>query len=221
MRKRLWLPMRPDARARTSSTPLLGLLAVAGGLLLGLLPEGCAEVQSSMRTGEPTRDPSATSAPHDLQLLDALTAHHQQSVELSRLAPERAAVEKVRSMANRVQREDMTDLTRLQGMRIMWFGNRKGSTESRVPGAEGLSAQDLSRLRQAQGPEFDDLFIQALVTHNRQGIAMATEVLNRSARPALKTFAQEMLTEKEDQIALLEQWQRETGIGGGPSGDAR
>jgi uncharacterized protein (DUF305 family) len=192
----------------TRTRPVLPLFA-AVILGAGTVLAGCAEVRSTMRTGERSERPTATSAPYDLQFIDTLAEHHRTGLELTRTAHDRASLSEVKSLASHLERDDADEIARLRAMRAMWFGSRAKAVNPNMPGMTGLTAQDLEELKGLVGADFDRLFIDTMIAHHEGSVAMAQDAREKVSRPELKEIAEEVLRETQDHIELLEQWKSE------------
>lgn len=188
-----------------AATSVSALVLVTAGLAGG----GCAEVGSTMRTGEPAKESKAAAAPYDLQALDTLAEHHREGIEISKLADDKAEMPEVRSMATNVERDDAEELTRLQAYRTMWFGARQRAENPNLPGAEGLTPQEMSQLKNLVGEDFDRMFIDKMIEHHRSGIALVNDIKKNTQREELQEMADEMLREQENELELLEQFRSE------------
>ncbi len=144
--------------------------------------------------GEPSRvldsDQSAlTPAPEatraDVTFMQGMIAHHAQALTMSRLAPDRAAAEGVRLLADRIERSQGDEI----GLMERWLSARAeevpdsdlgyglasaGGQHTLMPGM--LTPQELAELAGAVAENFDRLFLIYMIRHHEGALTMVREL---------------------------------------------
>jgi uncharacterized protein (DUF305 family) len=81
------------------------------------------------------------------------------------------------------------------------------------PGETGtpLSEDEIAELDDAQYTEADVAFVQGMIPHHAQALAMTDLVADRAGRADLPLLAERMDVSQRDEIALMEQWLEDRG----------
>jgi uncharacterized protein (DUF305 family) len=128
----------------------------------------------------------------DVAFVAGMIPHHAQALELAALAPERASHTQVLGLASRIwdvqgpemdvfrtwltERELAEDGRPLAQRRHDHGGEAGGAGHAGHPAdaAHGMaSAEDIARLTQARGTEFDRLWLQLMIAHHQGALEMA------------------------------------------------
>jgi uncharacterized protein (DUF305 family) len=122
--------------------------------------------------------------------MSMMIGHHTQAIEMSRLAPTRAASPAVRTLAQRIINTQQDEIATLQ----QWLrdrgqpvpdahamGSHAGHGTGHGAGHEEpmhgmLSPAQMKQLEDAKGAEFDRLFLTYMIQHHRGGVIMVTEL---------------------------------------------
>lgn len=214
---------------------------IAAGVLAGVLLGGCGSqsapvVQPGAPGGESRvadeaevdrmYEPSEVTA-EEIGYLRGMIPHHQQALEMTALAREHVTNERVRTMAERIDRAQRPEI----GMMRAWLSNNgvepgggnggghehggdqagghgNGSSE-RMPGM--ASAQQMEQLAQARGGEFDRMFLRLMTRHHEGALVMAKAYLEEGKSEQIKAMAQDVLTTQTGEIAKMHEIGREIG----------
>jgi uncharacterized protein (DUF305 family) len=181
-----------------------GTLAAAAALVLAgcaavppAAPDPSPRVVQAGAPGEAARpaDPYTAGPRHsaaDVEFMRHMIAHHVQAMEMAEMVPERSANPEVRLLARRIQMAQGDELALMR----RWLsdrgeaeeadaahhhhhhpGDHQGAREDPHAGMPGmLSPAQLERLRSARGPEFDRLFLAAMIFHHEGALLMVEEL---------------------------------------------
>ncbi|MCX5065093.1 DUF305 domain-containing protein [Micromonospora lupini] len=139
----------------------------------------------------------------DTVYVQMMIPHHQQALEMSALAQERAADPRIRAYADRIRAGQGPEIKVLRG----WLATR-GLPET-APGHDhagmrGMqSPEAMKRLTAARGVEFDRLFIAMMTDHHQGAVTMATDLLSVGVDATLNELATSLATEQAIEIARL------------------
>ncbi|MGC4816328.1 DUF305 domain-containing protein [Micromonospora sp. DT63] len=139
----------------------------------------------------------------DTIYVQMMIPHHQQALEMSTLAQERAADPRIRAYADRIRAGQGPEIKVLRG----WLATR-GLPET-APGHDhagmrGMqSPEAMNRLTAARGVEFDRLFIAMMTDHHQGAVTMATDLLSVGVDATLNELATSLATEQAIEIARL------------------
>jgi uncharacterized protein (DUF305 family) len=132
-------------------------LVLIGALLLS----GCAT--SSPSNSEFSSD--------DIAFAEQMIPHHEQAIEMSEIALLNTTNPDVLQLAQEIKDAQSPEIELMKS----WTGV-KASTHAGHMMDGTLSQSELSELRQANGKEFDRLFLQGMIKHHQGAIEMAQEV---------------------------------------------
>jgi uncharacterized protein (DUF305 family) len=120
----------------------------------------------------------------DVAFMTGMIAHHGQALEMTDLADERAADPAIRRLASRIAIGQADEIAQMR----QWLEDRGFPAPDPVTGDGGhidhaavshgmLSAEDLRRLRDSRGTDFDVAFLEAMIRHHRGAIAMVHDLV--------------------------------------------
>ncbi|TDC78195.1 DUF305 domain-containing protein [Micromonospora sp. KC606] len=136
----------------------------------------------------------------DIWFVRMMIPHHEQALEMARLAPGRAASPGIKAIADRISAAQGPEIGMMRG----WLSSRGLSAE--VSGHDhgtmrGMqSPEAVRRLADARGADFDRLFVQMMTEHHQGAVTMATDLLGVGADRQLNEFANSVATEQAVEI---------------------
>ena len=118
----------------------------------------------------------------DIKFMQGMIGHHAQAIEIVALAKTHSGSEDLKKLALRI------DLSQEDEIKMMehWLQARG----QEVPGPHAmhmhgatlmpgmLTAEEMSRLAAAKGPEFDRLFLEGMIKHHGGALTMVQELFN-------------------------------------------
>ncbi|KZB85219.1 DUF305 domain-containing protein [Amycolatopsis regifaucium] len=165
------------------------------GLLVWVLA-GC-----STATGAATAAPGANQA--DITFSQQMVPHHQQSIQVANLAPERSASEFVKSVAAKIVKAEAAEVQTMTGWLQSWNAAvlpAAGHAGHSMPGM--ITSGQVAALQNLAGDEFDRTWLPLMAEHLRNGVTMAKTVLSSGEHPETKALAQEIV---ENQTAAIDE----------------
>jgi uncharacterized protein (DUF305 family) len=158
---------------------------------------GAAPVVQPGAPGTPSRrlPPSSTAlAPQqsqaDIEFMQGMIMHHAQAVEMTALIPSHTENKEVRSLGSRIsvsQSDEIKFMKRwllargesismaMPGMPDM---DKSGNPMQAMPGM--LTPEQMKALRQANGAEFDRLFLAGMIQHHNGALVMVKQLFDTS-----------------------------------------
>lgn len=166
------------------------------------------------RPGEPARTLSASQAAEeagvdtpnsaDVRYVQMMIRHHAQALEMTKLAPSRAASAPVKRLTERITAAQQPEIGAMKG----WL-SRHGRTEGSGghddhAGMPGMATdQQLKQLRAAKGAAFDKLFLKLMITHHQGAVTMATEVLSEGNNVQVEEMAGDVVAQQTTEIGRM------------------
>ncbi|WEO98812.1 DUF305 domain-containing protein [Streptomyces sp. FXJ1.172] len=130
----------------------------------------------------------------DVAFAQDMIPHHQQALEMTRLAPDRASSAQVKDLASRIEKAQDPEIRTMTGWLRAWgekvpMAGMDHSGHSGMPGMSGTSGMvsdsDMAALKQAHGKDFDTKFLSLMVEHHQGAVEMAdTERVKGAYGPA-------------------------------------
>jgi uncharacterized protein (DUF305 family) len=153
--------------------------------------------------GEPSRVVSAAEAadlsrvgftPADVAFMQGMIGHHGQALEMTALVPSRTTNENLRKLALRIEVSQADEIKMMEH----WLQARG----QEVPGPHAmhmhgatlmpgmLTPEEMARLSDAKGAEFDRLFLEGMIKHHGGALTMVRDLFARpGAGPEGEMFA--------------------------------
>jgi len=142
----------------------------------------------------------------DVMFAQMMIPHHQQAVEMAKLAAVRATDPQVKALAGRIKAAQDPEIATMRGWLTRWGSPMmmRGTAGSHGGMASGMmSAADMAKLKTLTGRAFDREFLTMMTDHHRGAIEMArTEVAGGRYAPA-KQLAAGIVQSQTAEIATM------------------
>jgi uncharacterized protein (DUF305 family) len=159
---------------------------------------------------------AADAAPHneaDVTFAQEMIPHHQQAVEMAALAGDRAADPEVRELAADIAAAQEPEIATMTGWLEAWgedvpaasmeHGDMgHGSSSDAMPGM--MTAEEMADLEQAEGTEFDRMFLEMMVEHHSGALEMARTEQAEGENPDAVALAEKIESDQETEIAEMQ-----------------
>lgn len=196
---RVVLPSEEEGK----DTVIYAIKAVIVATFMALVVSACGSHQMAS-IPQPTGTSGASAA--DAMFAQMMIPHHEQAVEMARLAETRASSPEIKKLASDILsgQEEEIDLMK------SWLGEWGVPLLSEEE-ADGLadwhwgmiSKEQLKSLEEASGSAFDRLFAEYMILHHEGTISMAEDVAD-SKEPRVSTLAKEIIVVQLQEITQLE-----------------
>lgn len=208
-----------STRSTTARRISITSAALAAGGAIALA--GCG---SSSHEGHSTAASSSVvaAAGHnaaDAMFVQMMTPHHEQAVEMSDMLLEKQGIDaRVVSLAREIKAAQGPEITTMTQWASSWgvsaddgmdhsgmdHGSMGGvSMSGSMSGM--MSADDMNRLRSAQGVDAAKLFLDQMIEHHTGAITMAQNEIRSGKDAAAKQLAQSIATTQQREIATMRQ----------------
>jgi uncharacterized protein (DUF305 family) len=191
---------------------------------------GGAEPAGSAPPAAPAPAPTSAAAPGatvstehnqaDIAFAQGMIPHHQQAVEMSKLATDRAGGDDVRGLATAIEQAQGPEIAQMQTFLTTWGAPASGG----MPGMDqgGMSGMDhggmgqggmagmmtpdqMRQLEQAGGADFDRMFLEMMIAHHEGAVQMAQTELAAGANPEAKALARQIVDAQQAEIGQMRQ----------------
>jgi uncharacterized protein (DUF305 family) len=197
--------------------------ACAGVFLLGLAIAGTAQEVPIVQPGAPgqdARDLSADEAidiadtsysPDDVQFMQDMIPHHNQAVQMSALVPDRTNLPELRDVAGRIDASQQDEIEFMQ----QWLRERgeavpEPTAHSAMHTSHDMagmaSPEDMARLAELEGTEFDRLFLTLMIKHHEGAVKMVEDLLEQPGSaydPVLFQFVTDIDNDQTSEIERM------------------
>lgn len=148
----------------------------------------------------------------DVTFAHMMIPHHEQAVTMTELAPERAGDE-VQALAEEIQAAQGPEIDRMNTLLESWGQESVQDMEDMdhddMTGM--MSDEQMTELEEAEGEEFDTMFLQMMIEHHEGAVEMAQTELDEGTNPEARDLAQQII---EDQNTEIEQMNEMLGVEG-------
>ncbi|MEU6014845.1 DUF305 domain-containing protein [Streptomyces sp. NPDC047515] len=212
-----------------SSATLRRTLAAVGtvaALALTLAACGSSESSKSDSSSMPGMDHGSGSAAAsatpggafnaaDVEFAQQMIPHHQQAIEMAKLADGRAADPEIKVLAAAIEKAQDPEISTMKGWLKSWGeplpaasssmgdmpGMDHGSNGSGMPGM--MSDKDMSGLEAAKGKDFDKKFAQLMIGHHKGAVTMAETERKNGGNADAKKLADAVITAQTAEIEKM------------------
>ncbi|MFJ3620669.1 DUF305 domain-containing protein [Streptomyces iakyrus] len=194
------------------------LLAACGGDDMEGMDHGSGT--SASATSTPTAgDNPAPGAFNDADVMFAqmMIPHHEQALEMSKLADGRASDAEIKTLAADIEKAQDPEIQTMKSWLKAW--GKPESAEESMPGMDHgsggmdhgsgmsgmMSDEDMKKLEAAKGTEFDRMFAEMMVGHHKGAITMAEDEQKNGRNATAKKLAADVV---KTQSAEVEKFQK-------------
>jgi uncharacterized protein (DUF305 family) len=143
----------------------------------------------------------------DVMYLQMMVAHHEQGLEMVRLAEQKAKRAEIRTLAEAVDATQADEVTMMTGWLKQWSAP---TTVDHAPSAHadhgGLPAtgpEEIAALKKAKGAKFESTFLNLFVAHQHNAVEMAHMETEQGSNAEAKAFADRVRASRADQIQQM------------------
>ena len=172
------------------------------------------DANSQSASGETSSQPTDFNDA-DVSFAAQMIPHHQQAIEMSQLAEERADSDEVKELATDIEAAQGPEIETLTGWLEAWgedvpsgemdHGDTGHGSGSGMSGM--MDAEQMADLENSSGAEFDRMFLELMVAHHEGAVEMAqtevTEGENLDAIEMARTVISDQQAEIDQMLGLL------------------
>lgn len=198
----------------------LGTAAVTAALVLAACGSDDGGSDSGAGAGSAARESVPASAAttteahndQDVSFAQGMIPHHEQAVQMARMAQSRASSSEVKDLAARIEKAQGPEITAMSGWLKAWGEDvptsmpgmdhsMHGTDESSGPGMPGMmDAEDMDELMRESGKGFDSMFLTMMVEHHEGAVEMATTEQEKGRYTPAKEMAADIITTQNAEI---------------------
>ncbi|WP_433272870.1 DUF305 domain-containing protein [Actinosynnema sp. CS-041913] len=175
-----------------------------------IVPNGPGEPAATMAPGDVGTDRWVAPSEADLEYVASMIAHHAQALDMSKLAPERAAHETVKGLASRIHDTQGPEIAAMEQWQRQFAekapahghsGTLPQVDHKSMPGM--ATDEQLAALKAARGADFDRLFLRLMIAHHEGALKMAVDLLSTGTDVRVEEMANDVVASQSDEIARM------------------
>lgn len=185
---------------------------------LTLVAATCGTTDTDTGTEAGTGSDTAEHNDADIAFLQGMIPHHQQAITMSELAMENTDNAEVLDLAERISSAQEPEIEQMESLLATWGVEPEGDMEGMGGGGHGghgdggggghpgmLTDDQLDELAEAEGAEFDRLFLTGMIEHHQGAVTSSETVLEEGASEEVKQLARDIIEVQEAEIAEMEE----------------
>nr|WP_189082030.1 DUF305 domain-containing protein [Mangrovihabitans endophyticus] len=143
----------------------------------------------------------------DVMYLQMMVAHHEQGLEMARLAESHADSDDVRILAKAVDATQSDEVTLMKSWLTSWGKPTEvddaPSLHADHGGLPATGPEEIAALKKAKGAEFETDFLNLFVAHQHNAVEMAQMETTGGVNAQAKSFAERVRASRTDQIKQM------------------
>jgi uncharacterized protein (DUF305 family) len=210
------------------------LIALLAGVATALFLSSCTSPASDGHTdhegGSESSESSASAQPagfndEDVAFATNMIPHHQQAVEMAALVPDRSTNPAVIKLATDISAAQGPEIETMKVFLVQWKEGSDTNPETPVtpenpdsPDSHGghggmdamamqgmIDAAAIAKLASLKGAEFDQLWLQSMISHHEGAIEMANAEIAGGTNVDAKKLAQQIVAAQQGEISQMKQ----------------
>lgn len=167
---------------------------------------------SESATGPEAAEATTTDANEaDLAFARDMVPHHQQALEMARMAPDHTDDPELLELAAEIEAAQDPEIAQMTGWLESWGQNAPptsmdhgamghGTTEE-MPGM--MTAEEMAELETLQDVAWERMFLTMMIRHHEGAIEMARAQLDAGQNPEVTALAGQVVADQEAEIATM------------------
>ncbi|MFF7643889.1 DUF305 domain-containing protein [Streptomyces canus] len=141
----------------------------------------------------------------DVTFAQSMIPHHQQAVEMAKLADSRASDSEIKGLAAKIEKAQAPEIKTMTGWLQSWgkptvMGDMTGMSM----GDGMMSDKDMKSLKAMKGTAFDKMFAQMMIDHHNGAISMAKTEQKSGQNADAKKMADDIVTGQSAEVKQLQ-----------------
>ncbi|KAA6210717.1 DUF305 domain-containing protein [Streptomyces filamentosus] len=137
----------------------------------------------------------------DVMFAQMMIPHHQQALEMAKLADGRAEDTDIKRIVAAVEKAQDPEIQKMKTWLKGWGKPESAGMDHGMTGM--MSEQDMKDLAAAKGKDFDRKFAELMIAHHKGAVEMARQEQRNGGNAEAKVLAGEVVRAQEAEIAEL------------------
>jgi uncharacterized protein (DUF305 family) len=173
--------------------------AAAAGTAADTAAAGSAGGSAAAQPANNTAGPHNTT---DVAFATGIIPHNVQALASTQIASSRAVKPQVKTLASTLSKQQVPEIETLSAWLTAWGVPVPGGAVAQA-GSSGLTSKDLSVLSTTSPSGFDKVWLNRMIKHQQQAVALAQVEVKNGSNAEAKALAKKMVAEKQTQIATM------------------
>ncbi|MER5434926.1 DUF305 domain-containing protein [Streptomyces sp. NPDC002588] len=190
------------------------LTAVSVTAALVLAACGSDDADSQAGAGSSTSASAGAHNAQDVSFAQGMIPHHQQALEMAKLAADQASSTEVKDLASRIEKAQDPEIETMSGWLTSWgekASESSGGMDS-MPGMDHsagsampgmMDDSDMGMLKKASGADFDTMFLTMMIEHHKGAVAMATTEKDKGRYGPATSMADDIVSAQTAEITEM------------------
>lgn len=190
-------------------------LAASSALVVLLAACGAPHASSPASAGSPAMSAQsggsvANVSDADVSFAQLMIPHHQQAVEMADLALSRMTSPEVKQLAEQIKAAQDPEIEMMSTWLQTWGApmemgeDHSGHDMGNMDMSGMMSDEDMQALANAQGAEFDRMWLEMMIAHHQGAISMAEDVKGASSNADVTSLASAVITGQAVEIDTMQ-----------------
>jgi uncharacterized protein (DUF305 family) len=196
---------------RNTRTLTRRAVLTATAVTTALVLTACGNDSDSASSGNDGHSASSSAAAHnaqDMAFAQGMIPHHQQALEMAKLAAGRASSAEVKDLASRIEKAQDPEIQTMNSWLKSWnkdmSSSMPGMGHSSDSGMAGMmDSKDMSHLEKMSGTGFDTMFLTMMIDHHKGAVAMATTEKNKGEYGPATSMANDIVKAQTAEISEM------------------
>jgi uncharacterized protein (DUF305 family) len=136
----------------------------------------------------------------EINFMEMMIEHHHMAVEMGKTCQEKATHEELQKMCTGIIKSQEEEITKMHHWLQLWYGL------THMPMPDPTMEKQMQRMHSLEGREFEIHFMETMVMHHRQAVAMGAEIAARAFHRELRVLGQNVVRTQSMEIEKMERW---------------
>ncbi len=191
-----------------TSTPVR-IVAVTAALATAVVVSSCSKSEDHSQHATSTVSSQAVAAHNadDVMFAQMMIPHHQQAVDLAAMAAVHTTNQAVRTLAAKISAAQQPEIDTMKALLVQWdVDPAMGDHSGHGAAMQGMvDDATMTKLKSLNGPQFDTLWLQAMIGHHQGAIEMAKAEIANGQSADMTALAKSMVTAQQAEIDQMKQ----------------
>ena len=140
----------------------------------------------------------------DVTFAQGMIPHHNQAVEMAKLAGDRAESQEVKDLAADIEAAQDPEIEQMTGWLKEWDQPMEMDGMDSMEMGGMMSEDQMSELEDATGADFDTMFLEMMIEHHEGAIVMAQEQVDDGKNAEAVALAEAIIEAQQGEIETMQ-----------------
>lgn len=140
----------------------------------------------------------------DVMFMSMMIVHHDQAIRMAELSENRTDNENILELSENISKAQSRENEQMRE----WMQELGYETGNHHRMAGMATEEEMSRLENSNGTEFNQLFSELMIKHHRGGIQMAENFKGQGSHQELESMQKRMIEAQQKEIQKMQKWQQ-------------